>query len=981
MALNKQKISIPFSEGINTKVDPNQRPIGTLEDLQNVVFDEPGKLKKRTGYEKLNTKLLDGTNISEVQKITAFKDELAVFNKTNFFSYSESTDLWTNKGTVSNIFPTVTPIVRNSAEQSEVVAYHAVGIDAFAWEDSRGGVRISIIDSATGNELISDTEITAAGFNPKIAAIGNELYFFYGDSTDLKYRTVNPVNPNSIGSEVTLISADLNATNANFDVISIEDRIFFCFNSLAATLKLGNLQDDGTVSAIQEEAAESPSSCICADKDPSSRFLVAYSDGTDVKAIVRSFNLASNIVAPTSLETISDVVNVTISSTDSTNCTVLYEQSAANVYDHRIRKNTIDLTPTVGTPADFIRSCGLLAKQFTFESNMYVPVIHQSTLQSTAFVLNSDAEVVSKLSQGLSGNLVPTRSLQTVTAIDSERFLFSSQIKGRTVSENNTLFSLLGVSKVIIDFGNDTRFDNARLGEQLHTNGGMVQSYDGKQIVEHGFHVFPENLENGGTATIGGSISDGEYQYLAVYAWTDNRGQLHRSAPSIPLQVTLSGGTTTQTQTVTVPTLRITEKSDVVIELYRTEGGGTIFYKVTDVASPNLNDKTVDSIDITDTLSELELISRELLYTTGGVLDNIAPPAASLIETFNKRIFLGGLEEENKLQYSKIRFDGAPVEFNDTLTINVNPRGGRIVALAAMDEKLIIFKETAIFYISGDGPNNLGQQDTFIEPELISDDVGCENQNSIVLTPEGLMFKSKKGIYLLTRSLSTAYVGAPVEEFNDRQIRSANLVATRNIAIFVTDQDALVYNYFVQQWTRYTNHSGISATTLGSLYYYVRDDNEIYVESDKFTDNGSHIPLRLETSWISFAGVQAYQRVYRMLFLGDYVSSHKVKVRVAYNFLDVFTQEEVIDTSDFTLDKVYGGDPFYGDSTVYGGAGNQYQARVNMKTQKCQSIKVIIEDAQDQDYAEGLQLSNILFVVGTKRGEFKVSQARTYGTN
>jgi hypothetical protein len=52
-----------------------------------------------------------------------------------------------------------------------------------------------------------------------------------------------------------------------------------------------------------------------------------------------------------------------------------------------------------------------------------------------------------------------------------------------------------------------------------------------------------------------------------------------------------------------------------------------------------------------------------------------------------------------------------------------------------------------------------------------------------------------------------------------------------------------------------------------------------------------------------------------------------------------------------------------------------------MKKQKCQSIKISIEDSQDDNYGEGLQISNLLFVVGVKRGEYKVAQSNTYGTN
>jgi hypothetical protein len=981
MSLNKQKISIPLAQGINTKIDPNQQPIGSLDYLENAVFDTPGRLKKRTGYDKLDATQISNVDIQNIQKITKFQDELCTFNPTNFFSYSESIQKWSDKGTVSNIFPTSESILRNTYQQSNIQSAHIVGTDVYAWEDARGGIRVSIIDNATGNQILSDTEITSSGIRPKVESIGNTVYFTYIDGTDIKYRTVNPIRPDTISAEIVAVSADVHASNKIYDTQTIGNRIFFVWNSSTATMKFRYLIEDGTLSTTQEEVGESPSVAISLNADSSSRLLIAYYDATDVKVIVRSFNLTSNIIAATSIETIANIKNVSIATADNANYTILYEQTAAASYNHIVRKNTINLAASVGTAANFLRSSALASKQFTHDNSIYVAVLHSSALQSSLFILNENAEVVSKISPNISGDLLTYGNLPQVSTVDSTNYLFASQIKGKTISEDNTLFSVLGVTSTTLDFDLDVKFDNAELGANLHTTGGMIQAYDGKQIVEHGFHVFPENLTAGTNAASGGSMSDGTYSYIAIYSWTDNKGQIHRSAPSIGLSVVTSAGGTAQTQAINVPTLRITEKQNVIIELYRTEDAGTTYYLVTSPSAPTYNDKTVNTVSIVDTRSDIDQIDNELLYTTGGVLENIAAPSASIIETFNNRIFLAGLEDDNKIQYSKIRQEGKPVEFNDTLIINVNSRGGKIKAIATMDDKLFIFKETAIYYLTGNGPNNLGQQNDFIEPELITNDVGCSTQNSVVLTPTGLMFKSAKGIYNITSGLQMSYIGSPVEKYNHLTIKAANLVQTKNQVVFLTNDQAIVYDYFIGKWSLFTNHIGISATSLDETYYYIRSNSEIYRSALHFTDAGSYVKLKLETSWISFAGVQDYQRVYRMLILGEYKSEHKLILKAAYNFLDAYVQEKVIDTSDFTTDTVYGGDSPYGTGTPYGGNGNKYQIRLNMKTQKCQSIKISIEDSQDDNYGEGLQISNLLFVIGAKKGEYKTPQSNNYGTN
>ena len=53
MALQKGRVAIPLSKGINQKIDPKQEPPGSLKELQNVQVDKFGEIEKRDGYEKV----------------------------------------------------------------------------------------------------------------------------------------------------------------------------------------------------------------------------------------------------------------------------------------------------------------------------------------------------------------------------------------------------------------------------------------------------------------------------------------------------------------------------------------------------------------------------------------------------------------------------------------------------------------------------------------------------------------------------------------------------------------------------------------------------------------------------------------------------------------------------------------------------------------------------------------------------------------
>lgn len=480
----------------------------------------------------------------------------------------------------------------------------------------------------------------------------------------------------------------------------------------------------------------------------------------------------------------------------------------------------------------------------------------------------------------------------------------------------------------------------------------------------------------------GGSLPDGDYAYLACYRWTDNNGKDHRSSPTLtPLTVTLAGGGSTQQISVRVPTLRITDKSNVVLELYRTEDAGTTYYKVTNDLSPVFNDKTVDYVDIQDTIADATLISRELLYTTGGVLENIAAPACYQVAAYgNSRLAVVG-EDSSRIFFSKEMGEGRPIEFTDAIYRDIDPVGGPVTAIRGMAEKLIVGTKGALYYISGAGPNNLGEQDTMNDAEEITTDTGITSPDSVVITATGMFFKSLKGIWRLDGGLGLSYLGARAEEFNDALVTSAEVVGSLNQIRFTLSEDrALVYNYNLDKWATFENHGARSAIVIENEYYYLREDGALYKENlTSFSDAGSPIKMRIETGWLSLAEVQGFQRAYHVLLLGQFKSLHKLRVKIAYDFKDAWVHEVLIDPTDFIDPTTYGEDTPYGSSEVYGGDGNLYQARVNLKRQKCQSIKLLIEDSQAV-VGEGLTLSAVTVRAGVKEGGNKVPTANKYGT-
>lgn len=986
MALAKQNIPVSLSQGINTKIDDKQAVAGTLTVLENMVFTTINMLRKRYGYNSLSSLEINGSAITNTKSITSFKNELNLYSDQRFYTHSDAIDRWVDKGRVFNIIPSSTPILRNSYEQTGLAINCLTDVNVYAWEDSRGGIRISVVDNENNSSFLSDTEISASGSNPKIAKITSQgkFFIFYTVGTTLRYKTIQTYDPTNVSTESTMFS-NIDSSNPAYDVIELQESLVIAYNSSAANkLQIFTKNEFGTTIATTS-IAETASESIRLTSDSTDSIVVAYANTTDVK--VTAYNLPLSIVklSPTTIETISNVVHVSIHNHSSDIFDVIYEISATSSTDHYIKKNTVDLSAVIDTPVTLLKSVGLSSHIYQYNSINYFNIVHDSELQDTYFVSDIEGNLVAKISSGLGGGIITRNKLNAVCEPGDSKFIFTSQIKGRVISQDNTLYSLLGVNSTIIDFDPDTQYQDEVLGDNLHIAGGIIQTYDGNVVVEHGFHLFPEGLTAGTNSASGGYMSNGTYQYKAVYAWTDNKGQIHRSPTSLAFDVVTTAGGTTQTQDIDVPTLRLTKKENVIIELYRTEDLGTIFYKVTTVATPEFNNKTVDSITITDSISDADLIDNELLYDTGGILQNDAPPSATFIKTYGDRIILSGLESPNVIAYSKIREEGSPVAFNNNLTMRLDPDGGPIRALGIMDEKLIIFKESRIYFFAGEGPTNAGTLDNFTEPQQVASDVGCIRANSVVLTPQGLMFKSSKGIYLLDRSLQAIYIGAAVEEYNDLIITSAILTGETNQVRFTTRTGVcLVYDYLMNQWSTFTNYSARDALVLNNDYYFLKTDGKVKKEDTSiYTDEGSPIEVTFETSWLTFAGLQGFQRVYKMLALGEIHSRHKMRIRVAYDYANSYLQEVTIDSSDFTDFTPYGGDSPYGLPTTkpYGGVANRYQFEVKFKKQKCEAIRLRFEEIQDIEIGEGLSLSGITFYAGGKQGIFQVSRNRKYGTN
>lgn len=454
---------------------------------------------------------------------------------------------------------------------------------------------------------------------------------------------------------------------------------------------------------------------------------------------------------------------------------------------------------------------------------------------------------------------------------------------------------------------------------------------------------------------------------------------------------TLSTSTTISV-TLNIPTLRLTYKVANPVKLvgYRWSTAQENYYQTTSITSPLLNDPTIDYVTFTDTNADSSILGNSLVYTTGGVVENTGGPAMSSLTLFNNRLFGIDAEDGNLLPFSKQVIENTPVEMSDLLSIYVAPTTsaqgptGPNKCLAPMDDKLIIYKKNAILYIAGSGPDNTGANSQYGDPVLITATVGSDNQQSIVFTPNGLMFQSDKGIWLLGRDLSTSYIGAPVEDFTTNAIvqSAVNVPGTNQVRFTLDSGITLMYDYYFQQWGTFVNVPAVSSTLYNSLHTYIDAYGRVFQETPgKYLDGSNPVLMSFTTSWLNLAGLQGFERAYELYLLGVFKSPHTLMMQIAYDYNSAPQQTTVISPTNYVGN--YGSDTLYGGAAVYGGASNIEQWRVFFQKQKCQSFQISLQEVFDATKGApagaGLTISGLNMTLGIKGSRPKLSASRQVG--
>lgn len=1014
MGIDKQSISVNFGQGIDTLNDPNQLPLGKFTSLQNSQFvqgEGGGKLNKRFGFTPL-TSLPDANS----SYLTTYRGGLVALGK-DLKTYFGKSAIWGPSFPYTPITLSTTPLSNTAASQVQIdtaispngliCMTCATNVAALS-QSPPGPYGYTIFDQATGNQVVAFTQIVPLTgeldypYAPKVFALGDYFGVVFGATTGstgtlqcLQISTKNTASASysTIGANYYPINT---GSTSSFDGVVASNSLYLSWNTRYTSAtgnisgqSLGSTFSSGGVVVIASASASLISVCADITKSPPTIWTSGFLVGTGSGTIVAT-NIASGYKPIFSAKTYTSSQSANLASVAQNGVMSLYSEipqtfvlgtnsNIAGVFITSNFINTINViqsTASVSTNSTLIRGMGLASKGFIVNSSSYFMGVYNSSpdsLQSTYFLVASNSLQVAKLeygnAQGYINGTLPSVSVTGSSA--SLGYIYNTALNNVNKSTNVSSSSQVGVvtyastgtALVNLEF-NPNKIVSTELGDNLNINGGFLWAYDGQTVAEHNFHLYPDYLIASSLGVSGSlsSLSAQSYFYVGLYEWRDAKGNIFRSAPSIPQQVSLSGATPYIT-TITMPSIRVTNKSYfgggtvslINVKVYRWSANQQNYY----LAGTAANSLTSDTVLIIDNQSDSQILGNELLYTTGGVLEDSATPACAAVTAFDTRLWMIDSEDDNLLLYSKPMVEGAPVEMSDLQTYFVPPNvsgtqsTGGVKSFAAMDDKLILFKKNTIYYISGTGPDATGANSQYSPPIFITGGVGCSNQKSIVLMPNGLMFQSDKGIWLLGRDLSISFIGKEAEDFNNSEIFSSFVVPGTNEARFTlgSSKMTLMYDYFAGQWAQISGVPNIYSTIYENKHTFLSSSGSVSQQStSSFADGGTPTTMSFTTGWINLAGLQGYVRAYRMYILGKFYSPHTYTMGIAYDYNPTIIQTATINPTN---------------SSGSGSFIEQWQ--INFQNQQTQSFQLTFNEIASSTAGQGLSLSGIKLVIGMNK--------------
>lgn len=942
----------PFRMGLAEGTDPHQVPPGTLTEALNVVWKQSGRLEKRFGISALAASIVGGGSVSAGARLFCRGSELCLIDGTNLYAYAASPNAWRTVGKVPNVGVTTAPLVDSTSGIQTCCSAIGNGYRVDAWvtgDNSSTGnpLFVQVIDEDGGVAVAPTRIVTSGAVGVRVLVIGTTAIIVTQTNTSANI-TAFTVDLTSLAiSGATNLRTDCAATSY-FDACVIGSNFVIGYTSTAPALKLYSYNASFVQQATGGITSEaSGTRCIGIDGADGEVLYVIYDQNiaspSPVKIAMANANTLVQTVAPVTIETpagVTSATQVAVCRYNSTSCiaaynifetptllanrTTTYQVTNAGSVTTSTQRGTYNAS-LVSRPFMFGGACYLVLSDFPNaiasapSDRTTVLVEAEVTARTSAFTTHRYVASIDPLIGGHSpvpGASPPGVAVESATLVHLPT-PFQSTTQVQVTRQGMRITSLSLGADVPADMWRTVSY-----GQETYVSAGLLAAYDGRSVFDYGFVRAPAfysfNQYNGA-----GSMTLGTYLYGATLEYRSATGLLYRS----PTQT--AGGTVTLTgvqDTVDIIALgyNLSLKQNTttlfgsnaalptLLPWYRTTVGGTTYQRLT--VEPTYNVTLVsqlsESAAFTDTrpdssVGNQTLASRPALYTTGGIKDDYAPPGGVTMFTHVDRLWVLA-NDQKTWWYSKSFQDdlGVAPGFHPDFRITFDDVQ---TAGATMDNKAVLFGATGVSYMEGVGPNAFGLQSDFQVPSVIQSDVGCTNARSVVGTPDGIMFLSARGIYLLSRGLELVWIGRPIKETLAAypNITSATLVAKHNQVRFTANNNegtggiVLVFDYVEKQWSTFKYNDGASAIygcaiadacMWNGAWTFVTPSGVVFVESStSYLDGANYVPSTIETAWISASGPLAYQSIRNFELHGTSYTDHDLTIECGFDSDPTYT--------------------------------------------------------------------------------------------
>jgi hypothetical protein len=347
----------------------------------------------------------------------------------------------------------------------------------------------------------------------------------------------------------------------------------------------------------------------------------------------------------------------------------------------------------------------------------------------------------------------------------------------------------------------------------------------------------------------------------------DSLGRLDQSAPSVPVTAVLAAAGGFSLSAADYPFFDGSVE-EITVAFYRTDvdpGDDAPYYFR---GRCRVNNTYADTVGTAPS-------GEELYIQDGSVLENAPPPPLRDLVMWNGRGMY--LLEENRRAYgfTKLVKEGFALQFTELFAGVIDDEYGDITAQAALGPRFLLFKRDAVYWISGDGPNDLGEG-SFTEPERLDGPPGTINPRSVVATELGVFYQAPDlTIWLIKPDLSRVPLGDPVSDVGLAVQRAIAVPDKRQVRFHTAAGTTLVYDTTHGRWTTFTPQPTDSACVHGGVAHYVDTDGFICKDSAAAWDEaGIAYQAVLELTWAALGQLAGYMRTWDVHLIGQNVGAH-----------------------------------------------------------------------------------------------------------